>query len=103
MLAGMLVLALPACSKGLTGSYRCTGIPDLKTLTLDSDGSYTSTGDIMGHATSGLGKYKADARHVTLTGSYKVEGLTLNEPSEVVLDRQGNGQLKSLLTTCRKR
>ena len=102
MLAGVLVLALPACSNGLTGTYRCTGIPDLKTLTLESDGRYSSTGDIMGHATAGSGTYKADAHHVTLTGSYRVEGLTVNEPSEVVLDRQGNGQLKSLLTTCRK-
>jgi hypothetical protein len=103
MFAVILLLALSGCSKGLVGTYRCTGIPDLNALTLESDGSYTSTGDILGHATSGSGKYKADGRRVTLKGSYRVEGLTLNEPNDVVLDRQRNGDLKSLLTTCKKR
>ena len=39
---------------------------------------------------------------MTLKGSYKVEGLTIAEPSEVIFDREKNGDLKSLLTTCKK-
>jgi hypothetical protein len=102
ILAGALLLVLAACSKGLAGSYRCAGIPDITTLTLEGDGRYTSTGNILGHAISGAGRYKADARRVRLEGSYKVEGLTLTEPSEVVFDRKRNGDLKSLLTSCKK-
>ena len=102
ILAGALLLALSGCAKGLAGSYDCTGIPDINSLTLGSDGSYTSTGNIIGHATAGSGRYTSDARQVTLNGSYKVEGLTIAEPSEVIFDREKNGDLKSLLTTCKK-
>ncbi len=102
ILAGAWLLALAACSKGLTGTYACTGIPDISALTLESNGSYTSNGNILGHATPGSGKYKSDARHVTLEGSYRVEGLTVIEPNKVIFDRQSNGDLKSPLTTCEK-
>jgi hypothetical protein len=98
---GLAVMA-SGCRKGVTGTYHCTGMPDIATLTLESDGSYTSDGDILGHATPGSGKYIADAGHVTLEGSYRVEGLTQVEANMVVFDRQKNGDLKSLLTTCKK-
>src|SRR5579872_3526929 len=103
ILAGALLLALPGCSKGLAGTYACTGMPDINSLTLESDGSYTSTGSISGHATPGTGKYIANAQQVTIEGTFRVEGLTIVEPTKVIFDRQGNGELKSLLTTCRKR
>ena len=102
ILIGGAVLLLSACSKHVVGSYACTGIPDINTLTLESDGSYTSGGNIMGHATAGTGRYKSDAHQVTLEGSYTVEGLTVTEPDKVIFDRLGNGDLKSILTTCRK-
>jgi hypothetical protein len=98
-----LLLALSGCSKGLAGSYVCTGMPDITALTLDSDGRYTSNGSILGHATPGTGQYTADPGHVTLTGSYSVEGLTKVEANKVVFDRQRNGDLESLLTTCKRR
>lgn len=101
-LAGAMLLALAGCSKGLHGSYKCTGIPDITELTLASDGTYTSNGSISGHATPGLGRFTAEAGRVTLKGSYKVEGLTVTEPNEVIFDREKNGDLKSLFTTCRK-
>jgi hypothetical protein len=103
ILAGVLLLLLPACAKHVVGTYACSGIPDIDTLILESDGSYTSTGNILGHATPGSGRYKSDGRQVTLEGSYKVEGLTVIEPNKVIFDRQGNGDLKSLLTLCKKR
>ena len=102
ILAAAVLLALSGCSRGLVGSYRCTGIPDIQTLTLESDGSYTARGDILGHVTSGSGKYVSTGQQVILEGSYQVEGLTLTEPSKVILDREKNGDLKSLLTTCKK-
>lgn len=102
ILAGAMLLAFAACSKGLHGSYKCTGIPDITELTLKSDGSYRSNGSISGHATPGSGRFKADANQITLKGSYQVEGLTVTEPNEVIFDREKNGDLNSLLSTCRK-
>jgi hypothetical protein len=103
ILAAAALLALAACSKGLHGAYACTGIPDINALTLKSDGSYTSNGNILGHATPGSGKFTYDARQVTLEGSYKVEGLTVTEPNKVIFDRQRNGDLKSLFTVCKRK
>lgn len=102
VLVGVASLMLAGCSRGLAGSYSCTGMPDIASLTLSSDGSYTSSGSILDHATTGSGTYKVDPRHVTLKGSYKVAGLTQSEPNLVVFDRQKNGVLKSMLTTCKK-
>jgi hypothetical protein len=95
-------MALSGCSKGLVGSYACTGMPDITTLNLASDGTYTSGGMISGHATPGSGKYTSTATQVTLEGTFTVEGLTVVEPNKVIFDRRGNGELKSLLTTCKK-
>jgi hypothetical protein len=100
-LTGVLPV-LAGCGTGVTGSYSCAGMPDIATLTLETDGSYTSNGSILGHATPGTGKYTLDPGHVTLAGSYRVEGLTQVEANKVVFDRQSNGELKSLLTTCTK-
>jgi hypothetical protein len=98
---GVAVMA-SGCRKGVEGSYRCIGMPDISTLSLESDGSYTSNGNILGHATPGSGKYIVNGGQVTLEGSYRVEGLTQIETNMVVFDRQKNGDLKSLLTTCKK-
>ena len=100
--AGLMAVTFSACSKGLSGTYSCTGMPDITMLTLDGDGGYTSSGNILGHATSGTGKYTGDPRHVTIDGSYRVEGLTEVQATRVEFDRAKNGQLKSLLTTCTK-
>jgi hypothetical protein len=102
IIAGIAVLLLSACSKHVVGTYACSGIPDINTLILESDGGYASKGNIMGHATAGLGRYKSDAHQVMLEGSYTVEGLTVTEPDKVIFDRQSNGDLKSLLTLCKK-
>ena len=103
ILVGAVLLVLSACSKGLEGTYACSGMPDITTLTLEGDGTYTSLGNISGHATPGTGKYTANAQQVTLNGSFKVEGLTIAEPTKVIFDRRPGGELKSLLTSCRKR
>ena len=102
VMAGFILMVLPACHKGVTGTYRCTGMPDITALTLDSDGTYTSRGSILDHATTGSGKYKADATRVILQGSYTVAGLTRAEPTTIIFDREKNGDLKSLLTACKK-
>jgi hypothetical protein len=99
---GVALTALAGCSRGVTGTYECVGMPDIQSLTLEAGGRYTSKGEIMGHVTSGSGTYKVDAGHVTLEGSYSVEGLTQAEPNKVIFDRLNKGQLKSLLTTCKK-
>jgi hypothetical protein len=101
-LAVTAILLLSACSKHVVGTYACSGIPDINTLILESDGSYTSGGNILGHATAGVGRYKSDVHQVTLEGSYTVEGLTVSEPDKVILDRLSNGDLKSPLTLCKK-
>ena len=98
----LTLVVLSGCNRGLTGSYSCTGMPDIISLTLASDGSYTSSGSILGHATTGSGKYKVEPTRVTLQGSYTTEGLTQAEPNMVIFDREKNGVLKSLLTTCKK-
>ena len=103
IVAGALLVTLPGCSRGLAGAYVCTGMPDINSLTLESDGTYTATGSISGHATPGAGKYTSNAQQVTIEGTFRVEGLTIVEPTKVIFDRRGNGELKSLLTTCRKR
>jgi hypothetical protein len=103
ILAGSLLLILPGCSKGLAGTYACTGMSDINALTLESNGTYASTGSISGHATPGAGKYTANAQQVTIEGTFRVEGLTIAEPTKVIFDRRSNGELKSLLTSCKKR
>jgi hypothetical protein len=102
VLAVTLSLVASGCSKGVSGSYVCTGIPDITSLTLEAGGSYTSNGNILGHATPGSGTYTFDAHRLTLEGSYGVDGLTLTEPNKVIFDRQTNGDLKSLLSSCKK-
>ena len=103
LMAGLLLaVALAGCSRGVDGTYSCKGIPDITSLTLESDGSYTSSGSILGHATHGKGRYTLDPRHLTLDGSYRVDGLTEVETTKVEFDRLQNGQLKSLLTSCTK-
>jgi hypothetical protein len=97
-----MVVALAGCSKGVAGTYSCTGMPDITSLTLESDGTYSSSGNILGHATSGSGKYTLDPHHLTIDGSYRVDGLTEVEETKVEFDRMQNGQLKSLLTSCAK-
>jgi hypothetical protein len=100
-LAAMLTLTISGCAQNVTGKYHCTGLPDMKTMELRADGSYTSAGSILGHAVTGVGKYTTAGKKVTLDGVNTTEGLTETTKSAVELERQSNGNLTADIYTCK--
>jgi hypothetical protein len=102
MLAGVTALMLSGCSASARGTYDCTGIPGLSRIELHADGSYVSEGDMLGHEASGAGTYTADAKRLRLSGTDSVEGLSASNPTSMEFEREENGDLKWIVSTCKR-
>jgi hypothetical protein len=102
-----LLLGLSGCGgQSVAGKYQCDGIPGSDTLLLGSDGTAVQQGDMLGHQMMGTGTYKSDGGKITVTiTSLTADGAKTDIPQdrqETVFERQDNGDLKWILSTCRK-
>jgi hypothetical protein len=96
------VLVTSACSKSVTGDYSCSGIPMMDTLSLKPDGSYVSHSSVLGHATTGTGKYAVSGDHVVLDGTVQTEGISDVDKDSTDFQRQSDGSLKMELGSCKQ-
>ena len=112
ILAGAIVpvLLLCGCGRSVVGKYQCDGIPGMASLELRADGTSAYSGDILDHRVVGTGTYTADGAHVTVKSDAKTFGKTASDANtvlderkdETTFDKQGNGDLKWILSTCKK-
>jgi hypothetical protein len=61
------VLVLAGCSKGVKGTYACSGGIVLKSITLDSDNKALVTGNVLGSIQQKVGTYSVNGDVVTIT------------------------------------
>ena len=63
----ILAILLTGCSKGVKGTYACTGGMFLKSVTLGSDDQALVTGNVFGMVQQKTGTYKVDGDNVVIT------------------------------------
>ena len=99
------MLLLWGCGQSVAGKYRCNGLV-VSSLELRADGTLAESGVFFDHRVVGTGTYTADAAHVMVKGDVKVFGdanAVLDEyKDETTYERQGNGDLKWIVVTCKK-
>jgi hypothetical protein len=104
------IFLLSGCGQSVVGKYQCDGIPGMDALELRDDGTAVQSGDMLGHHVAGTGTYTAAGASVTVKSDVKTfdmtdgkAGAVLDEhQDETAFEKQGNGDLKWVLATCKK-
>jgi hypothetical protein len=104
------LLLLNGCGQSVVGKYQCHGLPNMAALELRADGTAVQSGSMLGHPILGTGAYTADGGQVTVKSDVKIFGRTDSDANvvqderkdETTFQKQGNGDLISELTTCKK-
>ena len=102
-----VLLALAGCGgQSVAGKYQCDGIPGSDILILGTDGTAVQEGVMLDHAMMGTGTYKQDGDRITVTiTSLTADGAKTDIPQDrqqTVFEVQSDGDLKWILSTCKK-